>query len=89
VPLRPDIAAVERMSDATGMLQHSIYSVPDRRHGYCIDDNARALILMSRIEEIDDALRDKWTSVYAAFVQYAWNQELRRFRNFMNFDRTW
>jgi hypothetical protein len=47
-PLKPDIAAVERMSDSTGMLQHSIYSVPDRRHGYCIDDNARALILMSR-----------------------------------------
>jgi glycosyltransferase involved in cell wall biosynthesis len=88
-PLKPDIAAVERMSDATGMLQHSIYSVPDRRHGYCIDDNARALILMSKIEEIDETLRDKWTSVYAAFVQYAWNQDLRRFRNFMNFDRTW
>jgi len=88
-PLKPDIAAVERMSDATGMLQHSIYSVPDRRHGYCIDDNARALILMSKIDEIDETLRDKWTSVYAAFVQYAWNQDLRRFRNFMNFDRTW
>jgi glycosyltransferase involved in cell wall biosynthesis len=89
VPLRPDIAAVERMSDATGMLQHSIYSVPDRRHGYCIDDNARALILMSKIDGIDESLRDKWTSVYAAFVQYAWNPDLRRFRNFMNFDRTW
>ncbi|NYT41201.1 glycosyltransferase [Sphingomonas sp. R-74633] len=88
-PLKPDIAAVERMSDATGMLQHSIYSVPDRRHGYCIDDNARALILMSKIEDLDETLRDKWTSVYAAFVQYAWNQDLRRFRNFMNFDRTW
>ncbi|MFS2110361.1 glycosyltransferase [Sphingomonas sp. Sphisp140] len=88
-PLKPDLAAVERMSDATGMLQHSIFSVPDRRHGYCIDDNARALILMSRIEGIDETLRDKWTSVYAAFVQYAWNQDLRRFRNFMNFDRTW
>jgi glycosyltransferase involved in cell wall biosynthesis len=87
--LKPDIAAVERMSDATGMLQHSIYSVPDRRHGYCIDDNARALILMSKIDEIDETLRDKWTSVYAAFVQYAWNPDLRRFRNFMNFDRTW
>lgn len=87
--LKPDIAAVERMSDATGMLQHSIYSVPDRRHGYCIDDNARALILMSKIDDIDERLRDKWTSVYAAFVQYAWNQDLRRFRNFMNFDRTW
>jgi len=88
-PLKPDLAAVERMSDATGMLQHSIFSVPDRRHGYCIDDNARALILMSKIEGIDEALRDKWTSVYAAFVQYAWNPDLRRFRNFMNFDRTW
>lgn len=88
-PLNPDLGAVERMSDATGMLQHSIFSVPDRRHGYCIDDNARALILMSKIEGIDETLRDKWTSVYAAFVQYAWNPELRRFRNFMNFDRTW
>ncbi|MEP9403846.1 glycosyltransferase family 4 protein [Sphingomonas silueang] len=87
--LKPDFAAVERMSDATGMLQHSIYSVPDRRHGYCIDDNARALILMSQIGELDDAVRDKWTTIYASFVQYAWNPDKRRFRNFMNFDRTW
>jgi hypothetical protein len=88
-PLVPDLSAVERMSDATGMLQHSIYSIPDRRHGYCIDDNARALILMCRIDPLDETTRDKWTSVYASFVQYAWNADLRRFRNFMNFDRTW
>ncbi len=88
-PLTPDIAAVERMSDATGMLQHSIYSVPDRRHGYCIDDNARALMLMSAAPDLDPVTRDKWTTVYGAFVQYAWNPEARRYRNFMNFDRTW
>ena len=88
-PLAPNFAAVERMSDATGMLQHSIYSVPDRRHGYCIDDNARALMLMSAIDDIDPVTRDKWTTVYASFLQYAWNPEARRFRNFMNFDRTW
>jgi glycosyltransferase involved in cell wall biosynthesis len=87
--LKPDIAAVERMSDSTGMLQHSIYSVPDRRHGYCIDDNARALILMCKMEGIDEAVRDKWTTIYGGFVQYAWNPDQRRFRNFMNFDRTW
>jgi glycosyltransferase involved in cell wall biosynthesis len=87
--LDPDIAAVERMSDATGMLQHSIYSVPDRRHGYCIDDNARALILMATAPGLDPVVRDKWTTIYASFVQYAWNPEARRFRNFMNFDRTW
>lgn len=87
--LAPDIAAVERMSDSTGMLQHAIYSVPDRRHGYCIDDNARALMLMTQIDNLDPALRDKWMTVYASFVQYAWNPDSGRFRNFMNFDRTW
>lgn len=88
-PLTPDFRAVERMSDATGMLQHSIYAVPDRRHGYCIDDNARALILMHRIDPLSDDERDKWTSIYAAFVQFAWNPDERRFRNFMRFDRSW
>jgi glycosyltransferase involved in cell wall biosynthesis len=87
--LTPDFAAVERMSDATGMLQHSIYSIPDRRHGYCIDDNARALILMCKMDGLDNATRDKWTSIYASFVQHAWNPEARRFRNFMAFDRSW
>ncbi|PTS72991.1 glycosyl transferase family 1 [Sphingomonas sp. HMWF008] len=89
IPLKPDFSAVERMSDATGMLQHSIYSVPDRRHGYCIDDNARALMLVSQMPDMDAALRDGWMTIYASFVQYAWNPEARRFRNFMNFDRTW
>ena len=88
-PLKPDFAAVERMSDATGMLQHSIFSIPDRRHGYCIDDNARALMLISQMDNLDDDARDKWMTIYASFLQYAWNPDKRRFRNFMNFDRTW
>ena len=89
IPLKPDFSAVERMSDSTGMLQHSIYSVPDRRHGYCIDDNARALMLVSQMVEMDETARDSWMTIYASFLQYAWNPEARRFRNFMNFDRTW
>ena len=89
VPLAPDLAAVERMSDSTGMLQHSIYSVPDRRHGYCIDDNARALIFVTQVADLPDAVRDRWTTVYASFIQYAWNPDARRFRNFMRFDRSW
>lgn len=87
--LTPDLTAVLRMSDSTGMFQHSILSVPDRHHGYCIDDNARALILMSQIPGLPDAQRDRWMTTYAAFVQYAWNPDLRRFRNFMAFDRSW
>ncbi len=88
-PLPPSFAAVERMSDATGMLQHSIFSVPDRRHGYCIDDNARALMLMTQLPELDADLRDKWMTIYGGFVQYAWNPDVRRFRNFMRYDRGW
>lgn len=87
--LPADLSAVERMSDATGMLQHSVFSIPDRRHGYCIDDNARALLLMSQIEDIEPSRRDRWMTTFAAFVQYAWNPDARRFRNFMNYDRTW
>jgi len=86
--LPPDFTAVERMSDATGMFQHAVYSIPDRRHGYCIDDNARALILTSSMA-MESAQRDKWTTIFASFVQYAWNPDLRRFRNFMRFDRSW
>ncbi|MGN6374598.1 MAG: glycosyltransferase [Sphingomonas sp.] len=88
-PLKPDLAAVERMSDNTGILQHSIYSVPDRRHGYCIDDNARALILVTQMPDLAEDVRDRWTTVYASFLQHAWNADARRFRNFMNYDRTW
>ncbi|MFK4870690.1 glycosyltransferase [Novosphingobium sp. ZW T3_23] len=85
----PGLAAVLAMSDATGMLQHSVGVVPDRRHGYCLDDNARALMLMNVARGLPVAERMKWSLVYAAFVQSAWNPDLGRFRNFMRFDRDW
>jgi glycosyltransferase involved in cell wall biosynthesis len=85
----PALTAVWHMSDATGMLQHGIGAVPDRRHGYCIDDNARALMLMNAATSLDDAARHRWSVTYAAFVQYAWNADVQRFRNFMAYDRSW
>jgi len=71
------------------MFQHSLYSVPDRNHGYCIDDNARALLLMNRLADLPDEKHDRWAPTYASFIQYAWNAELGAFRNFMGFDRAW
>jgi len=87
--LEPNLSAVLRMSDGTGILQHGILSVPDRRHGYCIDDNARALLLMTQVPTMDEDVRDQWISTYAAFVQHAWNPDKGRFRNFMSYDRSW
>ncbi|MBA3054100.1 MAG: glycosyltransferase [Sphingomonadales bacterium] len=85
----PGLSGVFAMSDATGMLQHAIGIVPDRRHGYCLDDNARALMLMNLAQGLAPSERARWSMTYASFVQHAWNPDLRRFRNFMNFDRTW
>lgn len=85
----PGLTALFDMSDSTGLLQHSIGIVPDRNHGYCIDDNARALILMNLADGIDPSERRTRSVIYASFIQHAWNSDLRRFRNFMRFDRTW
>jgi hypothetical protein len=78
------------MCDDTGLLQHAVHSVPDRSHGYCIDDNARALLLSSKLNATGETpLTENMTSRFAAFVQHAWNSDERRFRNFMGFDRRW
>jgi glycosyltransferase involved in cell wall biosynthesis len=88
-PIPPRLEAIERMTDRTGMIQHGIYAVPDRNHGYCVDDNCRALMLMHRIDGELATQADELATVYASFVQHAWNGELGRFRNFMGFDRGW
>ena len=85
----PGLCGVLAMSDGTGMFQHGIGVVPDRRHGYCVDDNARALMLMNVAEGLSRGERLRWSMTYASFIQHAWNPERQRFRNFMAFDRSW
>jgi hypothetical protein len=78
------------MCDDTGLLQHSVQTIPNREHGYCIDDNARALLLscaLHRSRELN--LTETITNRFAAFIQHAWNPNTERFRNFMSFDRRW
>ncbi|WP_439514080.1 glycosyltransferase family 4 protein [Sphingopyxis sp.] len=89
IPDRIGVEGLLRICDDTGILQHSIHMIPDRAHGYCVDDNARALMLMHRLD--DDALRQcgQLTSVFASFVQHAWNTDRGEFRNFMGFGRNW
>jgi glycosyltransferase involved in cell wall biosynthesis len=85
----PGLSGVIAMCDSTGMLQHSIGIVPDRKHGYCLDDNVRALMLMNVVEGMHPTERMRWSTVFASFIQDAWNPEAGRFRNFMRFDRGW
>jgi hypothetical protein len=78
------------MCDDTGLFQHAVHSVPDRAHGYCVDDNARALLLACALNSPgEERLPEVLTARLAAFVQHAWNPDTKRFRNFMSFDRRW
>ncbi len=78
------------MCDDTGLFQHAVHSVPDRSHGYCVDDNARALLLACALNNPgEQRLPEVLTARFAAFVQHAWNPDIRRFRNFMGFNRCW
>ncbi|MCH2240157.1 MAG: glycosyltransferase family 4 protein [Blastomonas sp.] len=85
----PSFDAVRRMSDATGMLQHAVGTIADRRHGYCLDDNVRALMLTNITSAISETERADRASIFASFIQHAWHPEIGRFKNFMGFDRQW
>lgn len=80
------------MTDDTGILQHAVFTVPSCETGYCLDDNARALLLMAVIEDAgteDRTVVRGLASRYLAFVNHAFNPERRRFRNFMSYSRRW
>jgi glycosyltransferase involved in cell wall biosynthesis len=89
-PPRMQLGHFLSMCDDTGLFQHAVCSVPDRSHGYCIDDNARALLVACALNAAgEDPLPDVLTTRLAAFVEHAWNPDRRRFHNFMSFDRRW
>jgi glycosyltransferase involved in cell wall biosynthesis len=81
------------MTDDTGMLQHAIFSVPNTREGYTTDDNARALIVSTLLNESvgfphgEDHLN--LSRRYLAFLWLAFHSDTGRFRNFLGYDRKW
>jgi len=90
-PLKLD--HIVRMSDGTGIFQHSIFNVPNFHEGYCTDDNARAFILCNLLDEIGDQPPaehlDKLATSYLAFLAAAFDYQSGRFRNFMSHGRQW
>ncbi|MHC4697281.1 MAG: glycosyltransferase family 4 protein [Planctomycetota bacterium] len=78
------------MTDDTGILQHAVYMTPDRRHGYCTDDNARALIVAAMAWSLfqDERVLPKLIA-YLSFLHFAHLPETGKFRNFMSYDRRW
>nr|WP_078812542.1 glycosyltransferase family 4 protein [Prosthecobacter debontii] len=84
---------LDHMTDGTGLFQHAVFSVPDFHHGYCTDDNARALILCTLLMEEHGSTSgqklEALASRYLAFLTAALNRDTGRFRNFMSHGRQW
>ncbi|UCC43128.1 MAG: glycosyltransferase family 4 protein, partial [Candidatus Zixiibacteriota bacterium] len=83
---------LKSLTDDTGILQHATHTVPDRDHGYCTDDNARALMVAAIGREYLDAdstCFDSLSSRYLSFLLHSFIAENGRFRNFMSYERQW
>jgi hypothetical protein len=83
---------LKALTDDTGILQHANYTIPDRTHGYCTDDNARALLVAAIGQKCLPANGlglDFLSGHYLGFLLYAYNEKNGRFRNFMTYSRQW
>ena len=77
-----------RMTDDTGVIQHATYSVPARNTGYCVDDNARALIVALRADRVSsDPQMKRLVTTYLGYLHCA-QGEAGDFQNLMSYDRT-
>jgi len=95
------LSHVNALTDDTGMLQHAIFTIPNRAEGYTTDDNARALIFAVLLEQLGMdqpgmgkasravSANPDWPFRYLAFLEHAFNPEKKRFRNFFGYDRRW
>jgi len=85
-----DLRHFRTLTDDTGIFQHCKFTVPDRDHGYCVDDNCRALIVAGMHWDLNhDESVLPLAMTYLSFMAHAMNEENGRFRNFLGYNRDW
>src|SRR6202048_4850473 len=81
-----------RMTDHTGMVEHAVFVVPNYPEGYTTDDNARALIVTTLLEDMGvyaPAGSVDLASRYMAFLWHAFDPLTKRFRNCLSYECNW
>lgn len=82
-----DFSHVKNLTDDTGIIQHALFNVPNRKEGYCIDDNSRALLLsvmVSKDKKNQTAL--PLLPLYLSFIHYM-QTDNGEFKNFMSYNK--
>ncbi len=84
-----DISYLIHLTDTVGIMQHAYHTIPNRKFGYSTDDNARALIVLSQLqqEKKDRRIADL-IKIYVGFLQFA-QETGGKFHTFLNFHRNW
>lgn len=81
-----DFSHIRHLTLPSGLLQHALGSVPSLRHGFCLDDNARALLvtISAGVNGYPEDLSGLSMS-YLAYMQLM-QQADGHFKNFLSFD---
>jgi hypothetical protein len=93
-PLPISLDHLERLTDDTGMLEHACGLIPNRKEGYCADDNARALWAATAwLQHVPPGSADarrllRLIDRYLAFLLWV-QQDDGHFYNNVAYDRRW
>ncbi len=84
-PIQIDFQHIKRLTSHVGIIQHANFHIPNPHHGYCLDDNARALQLMI----ISNKCYPKFTcdsliETYLSYIIYMQKSD-GNFHNFLSY----
>jgi len=78
---------INRMTDDTGIIQHAKFGIPNLKEGYCLDDNARALLMvLMTYKQMKNERALELSPIYLSYIHYMQNPD-GTFRNFLSFSR--
>ena len=81
------LAHIRRLTDDTGIIQHAKFGIPNLKEGYCLDDNARALLMvLMAYQQKKDPMALELLPIYLSYIDYMQNGD-GTFRNFLSFKR--
>jgi glycosyltransferase involved in cell wall biosynthesis len=84
-----NLSHIRRLTDDTGIVQHAKYGIPNLKEGYCLDDNARALIMaLMAFEQYKSKEALDLLPIYLSYIQYMQKDD-GNFRNFLSFNRNY